>query len=128
MVVVIPDLGVPQRFVLLEQRLSQDNRIKQRRAWLLLGWVTAEQSCPCRQPVCPAVGRGLDFAGTIPWDDIRSTLGAPVTARRKLFTAVRDSAGINSVCDRSTFYCTVSTLPFLLDKRPLAYEDGQNMA
>ncbi|KAG8242134.1 hypothetical protein J6590_071885 [Homalodisca vitripennis] len=29
------------------QRLSQDNRIKQRRAWLLLGWVAAERSCPC---------------------------------------------------------------------------------
>ncbi|KAG8334937.1 hypothetical protein J6590_079548 [Homalodisca vitripennis] len=24
--------------------------------WLLLGWVTAERSCPCKQPVCPAVG------------------------------------------------------------------------
>ncbi|KAG8332710.1 hypothetical protein J6590_015528 [Homalodisca vitripennis] len=35
------------------QRLSQDNRIKQQRACLLLGWVTAEQSCPCKQPVCP---------------------------------------------------------------------------
>ncbi|KAG8296210.1 hypothetical protein J6590_062118 [Homalodisca vitripennis] len=34
------------------QRLSQDNRIKQRRAWLLLGRVTAERSCPCKQPVC----------------------------------------------------------------------------
>ncbi|KAG8268547.1 hypothetical protein J6590_023927 [Homalodisca vitripennis] len=37
------------------QRLSQDNRIKQRRAWLLLGWMTAELSCPCKQPACPAV-------------------------------------------------------------------------
>ncbi|KAG8282667.1 hypothetical protein J6590_031918 [Homalodisca vitripennis] len=37
-------------------RLSQDNRIKQRRAWLLLGWVTAERSCPCKQPACPTVG------------------------------------------------------------------------
>ncbi|KAG8254180.1 hypothetical protein J6590_015066 [Homalodisca vitripennis] len=32
------------------QRLSQDNRIKQRRAWLLLGWVIAKRSCPCKQP------------------------------------------------------------------------------
>ncbi|KAG8271612.1 hypothetical protein J6590_059087 [Homalodisca vitripennis] len=39
---------------------SQDNRIKQRRAWLLLGWVTAERSCPCKQPACPAVGGGSE--------------------------------------------------------------------
>ncbi|KAG8302081.1 hypothetical protein J6590_038819 [Homalodisca vitripennis] len=25
---------------------------KQRRACILLGWVTAERSCPCKQPVC----------------------------------------------------------------------------
>ncbi|KAG8307305.1 hypothetical protein J6590_024953 [Homalodisca vitripennis] len=31
---------------------SQDNRIKQRRAWLLLGWVTAERYCPCKQLSC----------------------------------------------------------------------------
>ncbi|KAG8268761.1 hypothetical protein J6590_019341 [Homalodisca vitripennis] len=37
------------------QRLSQDNRIKQRRAWLLLGWVTAERSCPCKQSAFPAI-------------------------------------------------------------------------
>ncbi|KAG8300878.1 hypothetical protein J6590_065609 [Homalodisca vitripennis] len=36
--------------------LSQDNQSKQRQAWLLLGWVTAERSCPCKQPACPAVG------------------------------------------------------------------------
>ncbi|KAG8325547.1 hypothetical protein J6590_065431 [Homalodisca vitripennis] len=36
--------------------LSQDNRVKQRRAWLLLGWVTAERSYPCKQPACSAVG------------------------------------------------------------------------
>ncbi|KAG8280609.1 hypothetical protein J6590_077602 [Homalodisca vitripennis] len=37
------------------QWLSQDNRIKQRRAWLLLVWVTAERSCPCKQPFCPTI-------------------------------------------------------------------------
>ncbi|KAG8274081.1 hypothetical protein J6590_008211 [Homalodisca vitripennis] len=42
------------------QRLSQDNQIKQRRAWLLLGWVTAERSCPCKQPACPAIGGGSE--------------------------------------------------------------------
>ncbi|KAG8252780.1 hypothetical protein J6590_049327 [Homalodisca vitripennis] len=40
-------------------RLSQDNRIKQRRAWQLLGWVTAERSCPCKQPACPAIRKSL---------------------------------------------------------------------
>ncbi|KAG8283987.1 hypothetical protein J6590_003680 [Homalodisca vitripennis] len=37
-----------------------DSRIKQRRAWLLLGWVTAERSCPCKQPACPAIGGGSE--------------------------------------------------------------------
>ncbi|KAG8336416.1 hypothetical protein J6590_045382 [Homalodisca vitripennis] len=33
-----------------------DNRIKRRRSWLLLGWVTAERSCPCKQlPARPLV-------------------------------------------------------------------------
>ncbi|KAG8322208.1 hypothetical protein J6590_028279 [Homalodisca vitripennis] len=30
---------------------------KQRRAWLLL---TAERSCPCKQPACPAIGDGSE--------------------------------------------------------------------
>ncbi|KAG8311996.1 hypothetical protein J6590_031459 [Homalodisca vitripennis] len=34
------------------RRLSQDNQIKQCRAWLLLGWVTAERSCLCKRPGC----------------------------------------------------------------------------
>ncbi|KAG8316606.1 hypothetical protein J6590_046649 [Homalodisca vitripennis] len=42
------------------QRLSQDNRIKQRRAWLLLGLVTAERSCPCKQPAFPAISGGSE--------------------------------------------------------------------
>ncbi|KAG8245988.1 hypothetical protein J6590_097465, partial [Homalodisca vitripennis] len=40
--------------------LSQDNRIKQRRAWQLLGWVTAKRSCPCKQPICSAIGGGSE--------------------------------------------------------------------
>ncbi|KAG8318283.1 hypothetical protein J6590_006597 [Homalodisca vitripennis] len=40
--------------------LSQDNRIKQRRVWLLLGWVTAERSCPCKRPACPAISGGSE--------------------------------------------------------------------
>ncbi|KAG8247734.1 hypothetical protein J6590_054848 [Homalodisca vitripennis] len=42
------------------QRLSRDNRIKQRRAWLLLRWVTPERSCLCKQPACPAIGGGSE--------------------------------------------------------------------
>ncbi|KAG8311068.1 Rho GTPase-activating protein 6 [Homalodisca vitripennis] len=38
------------------QWLSQDIRIKQRRAWLLLGWVTVERSYPCKQLACPVGG------------------------------------------------------------------------
>ncbi|KAG8306665.1 hypothetical protein J6590_042449 [Homalodisca vitripennis] len=29
-------------------------------AWLPLGWVTAERSCPCKQPACPSIGGGLE--------------------------------------------------------------------
>ncbi|KAG8274375.1 hypothetical protein J6590_004401 [Homalodisca vitripennis] len=29
---------------------------KQLRAWLLLGWVSAERICPCKQPACLAIG------------------------------------------------------------------------
>ncbi|KAG8271518.1 hypothetical protein J6590_060438, partial [Homalodisca vitripennis] len=42
------------------RRLSQDNQIKQRRACLLLGQVTAERSCPCKRPACPAIGGGSE--------------------------------------------------------------------
>ncbi|KAG8269873.1 hypothetical protein J6590_097942, partial [Homalodisca vitripennis] len=41
-------------------RLSQNNQIKQRRAWLLLAWVTAERSCTCKQPAFPAIGGGSE--------------------------------------------------------------------
>ncbi|KAG8308065.1 hypothetical protein J6590_007049 [Homalodisca vitripennis] len=37
------------------QRLSQDNLTRQRRAWLLLGLMTVERSCPCKQLASPAV-------------------------------------------------------------------------
>ncbi|KAG8255605.1 hypothetical protein J6590_088651 [Homalodisca vitripennis] len=49
-------MDISERACFRVQRLSQDNRIKQRRAWMLLGWVTAERSCPCKQPACPAIG------------------------------------------------------------------------
>ncbi|KAG8272703.1 hypothetical protein J6590_036576 [Homalodisca vitripennis] len=35
-------------------------RIKQRLAWLLLGWVIVERSCPCKQSACPAIGGGSE--------------------------------------------------------------------
>ncbi|KAG8268530.1 hypothetical protein J6590_023908 [Homalodisca vitripennis] len=55
------------------QLLSQDNWIKQRRAWLLLGWVIAKRSCPCKQPACPAIGRGSEvtFKPLIPRLSVR---------------------------------------------------------
>ncbi|KAG8328675.1 hypothetical protein J6590_104555 [Homalodisca vitripennis] len=36
------------------------NQIKQRRAWPLLGQVTADRSCPCKRPACPAIGGGSE--------------------------------------------------------------------
>ncbi|KAG8295413.1 hypothetical protein J6590_081107 [Homalodisca vitripennis] len=44
------------------QRLLQDNRLKQRRAWLLSGWVNAERYCPCKQPACSVVGGGSEVS------------------------------------------------------------------
>ncbi|KAG8281503.1 hypothetical protein J6590_056880 [Homalodisca vitripennis] len=62
--------------------LSQDNRIKQYRAWLL-GWVTAERSCPCKQPACPAVGGGLKvtFKPLVPNEGL-PTRGLRLKSRR----------------------------------------------
>ncbi|KAG8305980.1 hypothetical protein J6590_057464 [Homalodisca vitripennis] len=42
------------------QRLSQDNQVKQSLAWLLLGWVTAERSCPSKQLACPVYSGGSE--------------------------------------------------------------------
>lgn len=39
--------------------LLQDNSIKQWWAWMFLGWVTGEWSCPCTQLVNPVTGGGL---------------------------------------------------------------------
>ncbi|KAG8244605.1 hypothetical protein J6590_019861 [Homalodisca vitripennis] len=43
-------------------------KIKQRRAWLLLGWVNVERSCPCKQPACSAIGGGAEvtFKSLVP--------------------------------------------------------------
>ncbi|KAG8255518.1 hypothetical protein J6590_090725, partial [Homalodisca vitripennis] len=48
-------------------RLVSDLRYRRRRvtgtaviAWLLLGWVNAERSCPREQPTCPAVRGDLE--------------------------------------------------------------------
>ncbi|KAG8295112.1 hypothetical protein J6590_087774 [Homalodisca vitripennis] len=38
-------------------RQTSPVQIKQRRL-LLLGWVTAERSSPCKHPACPAIGGG----------------------------------------------------------------------
>ncbi|KAG8315319.1 hypothetical protein J6590_073373 [Homalodisca vitripennis] len=61
--------------------------IKQRRAWLLLGWVAAERSCPCNQPTCPAIGGGSEvtFKPLVPRLRVReSFLALTSTGRFKL--------------------------------------------
>ncbi|KAG8306239.1 hypothetical protein J6590_051583 [Homalodisca vitripennis] len=70
------------------QGLSQDNRIKQRRAWLLLGWVTAKRSCPSKQPACPAIG-GLEvtFKPLVPRLSVREGFLALTSPGKKdIFT------------------------------------------
>ncbi|KAG8325598.1 hypothetical protein J6590_063169 [Homalodisca vitripennis] len=55
---------------MIMSRLIKDaggnNQIKQRRAWLLLGWVTAERSCPCKQPAFPAIVGGSEVTSVGP--------------------------------------------------------------
>ncbi|KAG8316513.1 hypothetical protein J6590_049639 [Homalodisca vitripennis] len=74
------------------QRLSRDNWIKQSRAWLLLGWVAAERSCPCKQPACPAIGDGSEvtFKPLVPRLSVREdflTITSP-GKMRQYFTIV----------------------------------------
>ncbi|KAG8304903.1 hypothetical protein J6590_083110 [Homalodisca vitripennis] len=71
------------------RRLSQDNQIKQRRAWLLLGQVTAERSCPCKRPACPAIGGGSEvtFKPLVPRLSVREgflALTSPVLSQSQL--------------------------------------------
>ncbi|KAG8275960.1 hypothetical protein J6590_074864 [Homalodisca vitripennis] len=46
--------------MVIHNNYANGNRIKQCRAWLLLGWVTAERSCPRKQSACPAIGSGSE--------------------------------------------------------------------
>ncbi|KAG8307348.1 hypothetical protein J6590_024998 [Homalodisca vitripennis] len=50
-----PSLPLPRA-----QCSGYDESINVERAWLLLVWVTAERSCPCKQSACPAVGGGSE--------------------------------------------------------------------
>ncbi|KAG8274366.1 Protein apcdd1 [Homalodisca vitripennis] len=70
-------------------RTDQDNRIKQRRAWLLFGWVTAERSCPCQQPACPAIGGGSEvtFMPLVPRLSVRDSPN--FTCRRMLVESLK---------------------------------------
>ncbi|KAG8284996.1 hypothetical protein J6590_090453 [Homalodisca vitripennis] len=73
------------------QRLSTDIRIKQRGAWLLLGWVTAERSCPCKQSACPVIGGGSEvtFKPLEPRLSVREgflALNSPSKIRHLYFT------------------------------------------
>ncbi|KAG8265749.1 hypothetical protein J6590_087971 [Homalodisca vitripennis] len=74
--------SVPKSWV---RRLSQDNQIKQRRAWLQLGQVTAERSCPCKRPACPGIGGGseVSFKPLVPRLSVREGF-LPLTSPGKL--------------------------------------------
>ncbi|KAG8292143.1 hypothetical protein J6590_046969 [Homalodisca vitripennis] len=51
-------------------------QIKQRRAWLLLGWVTTKRYCPCKQSACSTVSGGLEvtFMTLVPRLSVREGL------------------------------------------------------
>ncbi|KAG8267477.1 SUMO1 sentrin specific peptidase 8 [Homalodisca vitripennis] len=55
------------------QLTRETSTIKQRRAWLLFGQVTAERSCPCKRPACPAIGVGSEvtFKPLVPTLSVR---------------------------------------------------------
>ncbi|KAG8265854.1 hypothetical protein J6590_084725 [Homalodisca vitripennis] len=64
----------------------------QRRAWLLLGWVTAERSCPCKQTACSALGGDSEvtFKPLVPSFNIREGFLAPTLP--VAFAAVKRSS------------------------------------
>ncbi|KAG8305784.1 hypothetical protein J6590_062091 [Homalodisca vitripennis] len=89
------------------RRLSQDNQIKQRRAWLLLGQVTSERSCPCKRPVCPAIGGGSEvtFKPLVPRLSVREgflALTSPDLDGHTLITTLHMSSNIVIVPFRAT--------------------------
>ncbi|KAG8290923.1 hypothetical protein J6590_073149 [Homalodisca vitripennis] len=61
-----------QTFTLFQ--VSKAKTIKQRRTWLLLGSVTAQQDCPCKQSPCLAIGGGSEvtFNTLVPWLGVRN--------------------------------------------------------
>ncbi|KAG8326548.1 hypothetical protein J6590_038426 [Homalodisca vitripennis] len=97
------------------QQLSQNNRIKQRRAWLLLGWVTAERCRPCKLPASPAVGgrSEVTFKPLAPRLSVRESflaLTSPDKIRNLYFTLVCDMAMFTRVVS----FTSISSPSFLL--------------
>ncbi|KAG8284133.1 hypothetical protein J6590_003826 [Homalodisca vitripennis] len=81
-----------------------DKIVKQRRAWLLLGRVTAERSCPCKQPACPAIGGGSEvtFKPLVPrWYRMTGRSAMTLARQKDLVGSTgrgRYSAGITGLC------------------------------
>ncbi|KAG8292649.1 hypothetical protein J6590_034842 [Homalodisca vitripennis] len=67
-----PHLSKEWRQMTVDQEKLVD--VDARSAWLLLGWVTAKRSCPCKQPACPAIGGGseITFKPLVPRDNVES--------------------------------------------------------
>ncbi|KAG8324939.1 hypothetical protein J6590_079587 [Homalodisca vitripennis] len=93
------------------RRLSQDNQIKQRRAGPLLGQVTAERSCPCKRPACPAIGGGSEvtFKPLVPRLSVREgflALTSPGKIRHSLLFFNSDDSPYFSATELRDHNCT----------------------
>ncbi|KAG8284103.1 hypothetical protein J6590_003795 [Homalodisca vitripennis] len=82
-------LVVGKRSEYIQEPMVQCSGYGASRAWLLLGWVTAERSCPCKQPACPAIGGGWfgrpypDLAGPQPIPPPRIKYMIPLNKRSR---------------------------------------------
>ncbi|KAG8255260.1 hypothetical protein J6590_096808 [Homalodisca vitripennis] len=81
-VIAVPDVTYATLSVSLQYTFNIKPILDE--AWPLLGWVTAKQSCPCKQPACLGVGGGskVTFKPLVPsnWNTRRgaSLLSIPV--------------------------------------------------
>ncbi|KAG8277871.1 hypothetical protein J6590_033404 [Homalodisca vitripennis] len=81
---------------------------------LLLGWVTTERSCPCKQPVCPAAGGGSEvtFNPLVPSKNYLNRLLSP--GQPHLNHPMMDQSLSYSSPYTCTGPCHYSNLTFLL--------------
>ncbi|KAG8266625.1 hypothetical protein J6590_067691 [Homalodisca vitripennis] len=121
----VPSERIPSQLNFLwVRRLSQDNQIKQRRAWLLLGQVTAERSCPCKRPACPAIGGGSEvtFKPLVPRLSVREGFLALTSPGSKAALTYRQK-GPNVTCNYAERLISPKTPPSSAESNGSSLDD-----